>query len=221
MSKVSTSIKELEQELSDYETLDKLTKERTEIDAAVSLNKTRLEEFKVELLQKKNEEEELNKKIPEISIRVDGLNTDYIEACKELKEFLFSPTNEITVFEEELPLSEIKRKFQIYRKNVEGSISDLQDLQEAIEGLNQSIDDVIGEIDRKNKNKSGTKYNIKYFNSIELFAGNYNCYLEELDKYIDNSKMELKKLNVIEREFKSEFDKLEGAINTLCNNFKT
>ncbi|MBI6873422.1 hypothetical protein [Clostridium aciditolerans] len=221
MSKLSHIIKGLEEELSDYETLEKLSKERIKLEAAVSINKDSLEKCNIELLQKKIEEEEIDREMPEISIRVDGLNKDSIEAGKELEELSFSPTIEITIFEEDLPLSEIKSKFELYKKNVEGSISGLQMLQEAIEELNKSIDTEDKEIERKNKNKIGIKYNINYFNNAELFTGDYNSYLEELEKSINDSKIELRDLNKIERKFKTEIDNLEGTINTMCNNFKS
>jgi chromosome segregation ATPase len=220
MSKLSDIIKGLEEELADYETLDKLSKERMEIEATGSINKDSLEEFNIKLLQKKIEAEEIDKVISEISIRVDGLNKASIEVGKELKEFSFLPINEITIFEEDVTLSEIKSKFQLYRKNVEGSISDLQTLQDIIAGLNQSIEDVVKEIVRKNKNNSSTKYNIEYFNSRELFTGDYNNYLEELEKSIRGRNIELKNLNEIERKFKTEFDSLKATINNMCDNFK-
>lgn len=219
MSKLDHNIKDLEEELADYESLEKLTKERVDLDSEVSINKARLEEIKIEFSQKKIEAEEIDKEIPEISIRVDGLNKDSIEAGKELKELSFSPTNEITIFEEDLPLSEIKSKFELYRKNVEGSISGLQMLQEAIEEINQSIKNVVDEI--RLKNKSCIKYNIEYFKSTELFTGDYNNYIEQLGKSITDKKEELCNLNLIEREFKTEFDKLKGTINNMCDNFKS
>ncbi|MBK1812048.1 hypothetical protein JHL18_15605 [Clostridium sp. YIM B02505] len=220
-SKLEHSIKDLKEELAEYEYLEKLTKERMNIDTEASINKSILDEIKLDVSQKKIEAEEIDKVIPEITIRVNGLNKGYIEVGKELRELYFSPTKEITIFEEDLPLSEIKSKFEIYRKNVEGSISGLQMLQNAIEELNKSIEDAIVEIGLQNKNKTGIKYNIEYFNNAELFTGDYNEYLEELGKYIKDKKNELSNLILIERKLKSEFDNLKGTINNMCNNFKS
>lgn len=208
---LSKSLENLEKELNNYILLEKISGE-------IKAKQIALREHKKDLEYKEENIYQLKQKILELRVSFETEKdkelswlSKYNKTKFERDNLKFSIKVDVSL-DENMTIEEAKGKFKIFDKNLSGKLRELEDLEEAGQKINIAISKTDKEILNKNTNAGVMIYTVGYFESNDLFTGDYDIQIALLSSQKRDLRDELIVCNKIENNLYGDAEKLSGNI---------